>query len=190
MNTLAPTEQRPTFEVVRYKGDSHNAMADIRQLRALCWEKIYSAGYSLEDGFDIGALHWVAYVEGRVAGAARLTIHWDFNRLPNSHLFSHLQSAQISYPLAYISRLVVHPDVRRQGLAAHLDKLRIDAARNQGCTTMTVIWNPMSGECRRQQLLAIGFRSMDDETALPDGAFGNSYVYFLDFASDPVEHCS
>jgi hypothetical protein len=106
MKSPAPTQQILSHKVVRYQGDSHDAMPSIRKLRALCWPKIYADGYSLDDDFDSGALHWVVYVEGRAVGAARLTIHRGLNRFPNRHLFGHLYSAQISGPIAYISRLV------------------------------------------------------------------------------------
>jgi GNAT superfamily N-acetyltransferase len=153
-------------------------MHGIRCLRARCWETIYVAGHSLEDGFDDEALHWVVCVAGEVIAAARLTIHSNLEHLPDSHLFRDFRSLQISYPLGYISRLVVHPEMRRLGIASQLDKLRIDEAYTRGCKTITVVWNPMSGERRRQQILSLNFKSFDGDKPLADGVFGTSYVYF------------
>jgi GNAT superfamily N-acetyltransferase len=139
---------------------------------------VYAAGHSLEDGFDEDAWCWIIRMEDQVVAAARLTIHEDLTNVPDAHLFRHLISP-IPEPVAYISRLVVHPAVRGRGLTRTLDELRIEAALEIGCRSMVVVWNPKSGVRRKQQLMELGFGSADGETPRPDGGFGFSFVYHM-----------
>ena len=173
-------EQLPfDARILRHTGTDHAVMAEIRNLRALCWSEVYGKGYTLEDGFDEQGDHWVVMTNGDVKAAARLTVHHSLKSVPDGHLFEHLRDAPITFPVGYISRLVVHPELRGLGLPAVLDRLRRDAASAAGCRGLVAVWNPMSGVKRKHQLIASGFVSLDGELPLADGGFGTSYVFVM-----------
>jgi GNAT superfamily N-acetyltransferase len=154
-------------------------MAEIRSLRAICWEPVYSRGGTLEDGFDHLAQHWTLEVGAKLVAAARLTIHENLTEVPDAHLFTGLPDIAVAFPLGYITRLVVHPDYRTRGVAMQMDRERITAAKSAGCRSIAAVWNTLSGERRRNRLRSIGFRSFDHDALRDDGAFGRSSVYFL-----------
>ena len=171
-----------------YEGDDHEAMREIRKLRALCWPRIYAGGNSLDDEFDACSIHWVLRgVDSRMLAAARLSFHTNFKILPDPHLFAAYEPGLIRFPAGYISRLVVHPEARGRGIAVFLEETRIRHAIARGCKSMIAVWNPESGTMRQRQLLRRGFRSLDGETGWPDGPFGLSYVYFMDLTSSETQ---
>lgn len=141
---------------------------------------LHAGGGTLEDGYDGEAIHWIIRKNQELIAAARLTVHQDLTCVPDVHLFSSTIASAAIFPAGYISRLVVHPEERGNGIAKHLDELRIGEAFNHSCKTLMVVYNPLSGESRRQQLLRLGFRSLDNETARADGAFGVSSLYLMD----------
>ncbi len=59
------------------------------------------------------------------------------------------------FPIAYISRLVVHPDVRGRGIATLIHMNRIDIARRLGAS---VVYGWAVGEKPRGALIRCGFR--------------------------------
>lgn len=179
-----PTQDAMTdLDIVRYEGERHPAMAAIRELRALCWAGSYALEGSLDDQLDARAAHWAIFAGDELVAAARLTLHTTLADVPDNHLYVETDAEKLSYPLGYLSRLVVHPQMRKRGLARRLDELRIEAARSQGCVSLGLNWNPLSGLSRRAQIFAFGFASRDGERPRADGKLGSSYVYFLDLST-------
>jgi GNAT superfamily N-acetyltransferase len=167
-----------------FEGTAQCPIEEVRALRRLCWPDIYAAGYSLEDEFDDHAWHWTIRMEDQLIAAARLTVHRDLVDVPDPHLFHQLSLLPVPVPIGYISRLVVHPKVRGQGLPGLLDKLRLNACSDLGCKSLVCVWNPSSGVRRRQQLMDLGFQSADGDAAQPDGGFGTSCVYWMRITSN------
>ena len=176
---MADPEQAlfPGFILRRYDGAHDCPIDDIRALRRVCWPELCNSGHSLDDEFDELALHWTLF-DSYLVAAARLTIHTDLKVIPEQHLFAEIRSENLPRPIAYISRLVVHPCARGQGIAGKLDNLRISVAREMGCKSMICNWTPMSGLHRKRQLLQLGFSSIDNETPHEDGGFGASFIYW------------
>jgi predicted GNAT family N-acyltransferase len=171
--------QSDLFDIRRYEGCSHVAMEGIRRLRQLVWATVHEAGYSLDDEFDERAIHWTVYSDEKLIAAARLTVHTDLKDVPERRLFQQLSEQPIAAPIGCLSRLVVHPSMRGRGLAAKLDKVRVEAAISAKCQTMIINWTPMSGESRRKQILAMGFASPDGNTPHPDEGFGVSFIFYM-----------
>jgi GNAT superfamily N-acetyltransferase len=165
------------FQIEEHSGVSECAIDEVRALRGLCWPEVYAAGSTLEDGFDDDAWHWTIYQDFQMIAAARLTVHQNLVAVPDAHLFCHLDPTSLPSPIGYISRLVVHPSARGQHIAATLDRVRVSKAVELGCKSLVGVWNPRSGERRRQQLVRLGFQSADGETPLDDQGFGLSFVY-------------
>lgn len=89
------------------------------------------------DAHDAHGLHWVIECEGALVAAARLCIHGDKGDLPFSDGFRHLIEG-LPVPVASFNRLVVHPAMRRKGLARALTLPRIEAARERGARAIVV----------------------------------------------------
>lgn len=175
------------WNISRFHGMSECPMGEILALRRLCWPGIYAAGESLEDGFDEDAWHWIVRSGSHLIAAARLTIHYNLIQIPEAHLFNHLVSFPLPTPIGYISRLVVHPDARRHGLAGNLDRRRLETCRELSVKWVIANWTTQSGARRKQQLINLGFQSPDGGAAHPDGAFGNSFVYWMPSPSVPLD---
>jgi hypothetical protein len=169
---------------------NQSAMSEIRQLRKLCWAPLYEAGYSLDDEFDDLAIHWAVHLDGQIVAAARLTIHNDLTLVPDRHLFRNMASHPFPCPIGYMSRLIIHPRMRGKGLTGVLDRIRIEAAIGAGCQAMVCSWTPMSGKKRREQLLRIGFKSPDGDTAHQDEGFGVSFILYMPLPLGLLERTS
>ena len=178
---MSPERSMPKldWEISRYQGTAECPIGQIQELRRLCWPSISAAGESLEDGFDEGAWHWTVRSEHRLIAAARLTIHNDLIHIPEAHLFRHIVSHPLPRPIGYISRLIIHPEARRNGLSRTLDHCRLEACRELGVKSLIANWTPQSGVHRKRQLMELGFQSPDGDAPHPDGAFGVSYIYWM-----------
>ena len=71
--------------------------------------------------------------------------------------FAELNISVNEFPFAYVSRLVVHPNFRGQGIASLIHKTRIDIAKQRGAQ---VIYGWAVGEKPRGALLRCGFREI------------------------------
>jgi GNAT superfamily N-acetyltransferase len=183
MNDANPIMQQQVtsldFSFTCHHGDQHEYMPEVRRLREKCWPDLYSAGYSLDDEFDAEAFHWIVTLEEQLVASARLSMHLESDHIPETCLRID-EFNQLSKPVGFLNRLVVHPQWRGHGLGAQLDKLRLTKAAEEGCKTMCVVWATGSEDHRRKQILQTGFRSPDGGLPREDGAFGTSLVYFLD----------
>ena len=145
-------------------------------LRHHCWKEVLPDLALLADGHDEHSLHFVLLEERGVIAAARLCVHEPLAEVPDPHLFA-TADFPMAAPFGCMSRLVVHPDYRRIGIAAILDHARIETARNSGCRTMLVVTSLHSGVRRRQALDAQGFTCLAQGEGVEDGMWSMSYPY-------------
>lgn len=128
------------------------------------------------DPVDVTGTHFVAWLDGRLAGAARLSRHEDVDSMPNAHW----HSFDLPYPVMLLSRLVVAPFARGRGIAARLDDARLEAAVRAGgrfvCADASV-------PRRQAALLRRGFRFIggveSSYISTPDGP-EPAVAYLLD----------
>jgi GNAT superfamily N-acetyltransferase len=150
---------------------SPSVLREVFRLRAFVWRQLSQderfSGDEWTDEFDVRALHWVAHVDGRLAGAARLSVHGRLEDIPDFHIFSGL-SLSLTAPIASINRLVIHPDFRGMGLSRELDARRLEAARNMKCRTMVVCATRLSGTKRLEAFLKLGFEPLTPLWAVRD----------------------
>ncbi|MGD1847397.1 MAG: GNAT family N-acetyltransferase [Salibacteraceae bacterium] len=111
-------------------------LAEIFALRTLAWERSpgrqqinsskYPNGYS--DCLDANSLHFVSTDwNGNIIAAARLSVCNSYADLPYPEMFAqllHLLPQQ--RPFAFYSRLVIHPDYRKRGIAQAMDTMRME----------------------------------------------------------------
>jgi predicted GNAT family N-acyltransferase len=110
----------------------------------------------LRDAYETDSLHWVITVGGEVVAAARLCIRADAHNLPNMQAEYRLLEP-LPGPIALLSRLVVQPDMRRQGLSRALTDVRMDAARARGANCVVVEAGPnLIAPFRQRGFLALG----------------------------------
>lgn len=108
-------------------------LQEIYDLRCLAWEngpypdgvnfKNYPNGFSEE--LDKKSIHFVVCNEdSKIVASSRLTLLNDFDELPYPKIFSSILYPE-QRPFLFYSRLVVHPDYRKNGIKEKMDKIRI-----------------------------------------------------------------
>ncbi len=135
-------------------------MREVFRLRASVWRTLAGDsqlyGDEWTDEFDALAMHWVAYVDGSLIAAARMSVHAELEEIPDFHIFGQLRLF-VERPIASIGRLVVHPEFRGLGISREMDTLRLRAAREMKCQRMTAIASKLSGINRLHALEKLGF---------------------------------
>lgn len=153
------------------RADGPAALEAIVALRALVWRserdvidaaKLSPDASLFRDAGDARALHWTIEADGSVVAAARLCLQTDAGDLPGGERFGRLL-AGLPTPVALLSRLVVHPAMRRRGLAQALTEVRMEAARSWGARSIVVEASPR----RIAPLLALGFVELGLSAAEP-----------------------
>jgi predicted GNAT family N-acyltransferase len=146
-------------------------LKDVFRLRAFVWRQLSEhpqfCSEDWTDEFDASALHWVALVDGRLAAAARMSVHDRLEGIPDFQFFAGL-NLSLASPIASINRLVVHPDFRGMRLSHELDTQRLGAARKMNCRTMTVLESKLSGMERLRALERLGFNPVAPVYSLRD----------------------
>ncbi|KAI9003425.1 hypothetical protein DFJ74DRAFT_713642 [Hyaloraphidium curvatum] len=104
----------------------------------------------------LSAVFWAAIsrgVVGAIIWAQRmLTVHERAEDSPDGRYWIE-NGLQLPGPVGNISKLVVDPSCRGQGLASRLNAIRLDAAKDMGCRTMTVT----ASESNARLLAKLGF---------------------------------
>ena len=149
----------------------------INGLRRSCWGLFFTNLEFLDDGHDGHAIHFLVLSEETVIAAARLCIHTHLPNVSELHLCRTLDIAKYPGPYGCLNRLVVDARFRGRGLAAMLDRMRVETAETLECRTIIASWNPHSGDRRRQALQAQGFMTTSNNKPMPDGGFGMSFPY-------------
>jgi predicted GNAT family N-acyltransferase len=122
---------------------------EIYQLRVDVWERLancefvnrvlYPNGWS--DELDKTALHWViTTAQNEIIAAARLNIFSSLDDFPYYSSVKQL-SFPAAVPFAFLSRLVVHPDYRQQGLSRKLASSRMLFCQNKNINWFQVFIN-------------------------------------------------
>ena len=122
------------------------------------------------DEHDSHGILWAVESGGKLIASARLCIHTSINDMPDPECFSGFAN-DIKLPVASLTRLVVHPDFRRQGLAALLDSTRIAHAQAVGCKSIVSATHVSS---RIRQLESAGFKNFGEE---PGGRVGDQSTF-------------
>lgn len=141
---------------------SLESIHEIEQLRLASWSYYYPYLKELNpcmhrDALDFISVHFISYdLQGRVVAANRITILEDVSQLPFSKLLNQsLYPEQV--PFAYFSKLVVHPEYRKQGLKELMDQARTGFLLSQGLDQGIGLY----GAHRLQDALTQGFSSVE-----------------------------
>ncbi len=136
-------------------------LKQVGELRIIAWQAEGELPYFAPrtgvwlDDHDSHGIIWAVKDAGILIASARLCIHSRISDLPDPECYSGIH-ASIQLPVASLTRLVVHPGYRRQGLAALLDSTRLAHAEAAGCKSVVSATHVQS---RIKQLLAAGFKN-------------------------------
>lgn len=113
----------------------HSRLPEIYRLRVLAWENSpgkdsinstkYPDGY--RDHLEERSIHYISTNSNdEIIGAARLTVCQSYDELPYPGIFkAYEDKLPKERPFAFYSRLVLHPEYRKAGLARQLDEMRV-----------------------------------------------------------------
>ena len=104
------------------------------------------------DDFDTDAIHLAVFDKGKIIASARVSVYYKYDDIPYIKMMEKYKSL-LKLPVASFNRLVVDNNYRGNGLAAILDKERIERMRKIGAKTIVGQAVP----CRIEALKDIGF---------------------------------
>ena len=107
-------------------------LKEIYQLRVFAWEnsensrfvnsRVFPDGW--KDDFDDSATHWIIEADNRIIASARVYVaNVKDNVMANRY--------ETIVPCAFLSRLVVHPDHRKQGITHLMDNARLQFLKDE-----------------------------------------------------------
>ncbi len=108
---------------------------EITSLRQLAWKertKFPSENLIIQDKLDESdlSIHWGVFNDHELIASCRVSILSTIEQLPYKDIFKDLDLL-FSHNFAFYSRLVIHPDYRKKGLAKELDEIRVNELKNQ-----------------------------------------------------------
>jgi GNAT superfamily N-acetyltransferase len=110
----------------------------------------------LSDPHDVSGLHWAILDHGVPIAAARMNIHQSILNAPDPEAFEGYE-AELSIPIAVLTRLVVDPRHRRRGLGHRLRIARIEVATARGCSSIVGV---AEEEYVMRDFEALGFKRL------------------------------
>lgn len=132
-------------------------LQQIASLRSRAWQTEASFTGNTDiwlDEYDATALHFASFDGEQAVAAARLTVHASVRDIPHAEIQDHAFPSEPPLPVAYLSRLVVDPRYRRQGLGSRLDQILLEKSQSLGCCS--VVARPVDDR-RVRQLEALRF---------------------------------
>lgn len=121
-----------------FSADNEVRIREAVSLRAYVWNRetgreTFQSGQWF-DSHDSHAYHWaVLNAQNKLVASARLCIHSEVREFPDYDDIKHLHFQPPESPMAFMTRLVVHPDYQGMGIAHHLISLRVQKALSLGC---------------------------------------------------------
>lgn len=119
---------------------------EILKLRRTVWQQnnFHPAQQALltcfSDEHDDYAFHWAAFDRrDNIIASARLSKHNNLKSLSGHQLNNDAELAEISFPIAFLSKLVIHKSFLGQGLTGRFDKERMAKAEQLDCNSVCVI---------------------------------------------------
>ena len=129
----------------------------IGKLRVAAWSRNITVGNvpgdEWIDEFDSDARHFGIYDGEQLIAAARFSVHVAIEDVPESDVYRGVFQSPLKAPVASLNRLVTHPDYRGLGCSFTLDRVRLEKAKEMGCTCGIL----HVGEDRLEHLLRLGF---------------------------------
>lgn len=139
------------------KDDS--VLRDIGKLRVAAWSQNIIVGNVLNDEwideFDSEARHFGIFDGDKLIAAARFSVHESIEDVPEYEVYRCVFHSPLKAPIASMNRLVTHPDYRGFGCSLHLDRVRLQRAKEMGCACAIL----HVGDERIEHLERLGFQN-------------------------------
>jgi predicted GNAT family N-acyltransferase len=141
-------------------------LPEIYHLRVTAYENSPKAQYVNREIFPNGwfddldekenTLHWIVEDNGKIVAAARIAI---LHHISETNEDFHRFELPAKRPFAYFSRLVVHHDYRKMGLANLLDNARMDYIYRHSEIKFSII---IATPERHKAILHLGFKLLGE----------------------------
>lgn len=156
-------------DIVVFKGSDNVSLLDeIENFRFHVWsccidQQVANKRFKLS-GEDLNSWHLVLYLNGNIAGTARLTIVNSVKEIPDMQSFGKVAET-MKFPLAILGRLTIDPEQQRKGYAKDLITKRIQVAESLG---VIELWIEVLDE-RVSSMGQFGFVEVDksEDTSIP-----------------------
>lgn len=156
-------------------------------MRAAAWgrqARLTATTGSWSDRWDACSRHYVMLLGEDIIGAFRFSVHPFSGDLPNADIYGHLLD-HLPGPIAWFSRLVVHPDFQGMGYSRQLDLLAISEPRKAGAASIIATGGSVAGNLmRREIMLRRGWTEAGQAIAMPQGEYVAEYapqVFYMIF---------
>lgn len=134
----------PRLGLHKFVGKEDPALLQkIGQFRVNVWrseKKVISEIEGLDSWIgphDLEGTHWVVTKDRAIIASARISIHRDRDHFPDSQDWSSIKNL-IHTPFSSMNRLVVDRQFRRNGIAAALDRIRIEESLQKSISCIIV----------------------------------------------------
>lgn len=165
-----------------YDTPNSQDMNEIYHLRVLSW---LSSGYIKKENFPDGwsdnldrtAKIWAVKYNNNIIASGRVNILNDFETIKFKRIFEIFEKKQIkiNFPIAFFSKLVVHPDHQKKGLSKMIDQHRIEYSikRKSKSIILTTdkVWRANSLEKKGWEIIGRINPELDENWLL-----GNSFI--------------
>ena len=158
-----------SLSLLEVAGADNARLQQIGLLRARAWQTEASFTGNSDvwlDEYDATAIHFAFFDGDAPVAAARLTVHESVRDIPHAEIQDHAFLNEPPLPVAYLSRLVVDPHYRRQGLGTRLDEIRLEKAQQLSCAS--IVARPVDDR-RVRQLESLGFEIVGRCKAIETG---------------------
>jgi hypothetical protein len=157
--------------------DAPDLLRKIGEFRVNVWrsdEKIISEIDGLDSWigpFDRKGIHWVVMANNVIVASASLSLHQDRDHFPDYQDWVDIKS-HIKPPFSSMNRLVVNRAFRKKGIAAALDRMRIEESMHHNVSSIIV----QTREERLRLLERQSFVLCDSKTYQPSN---NTWYYMI-----------
>lgn len=145
--------------------------ANVRQQICGLRSLVFSLPTSDDEPLDASGLHFGVLEDAALVAAARLDVFRDCEEIPYLDRIDHLGITDLPTPIGVMSRLVVHPSSRRQGLGSLMDKHRIEVAKRRQLACLIGV---TVAEYREAALAKLSFQKLGNCLPILHGPHANA----------------
>ncbi|MBA4772920.1 MAG: GNAT family N-acetyltransferase [Sphingomonas sp.] len=151
----APTDAEQGFQPRVVVNPPDHIMERVYRIRTLAWQQqatLTAASDRWTETWDACSYHYVLMIEDEPVGAFRFSLHASPAELPNSEIYGSLLD-HLPAPVAWFSRLVIHPDFQGKGYSRQLDSLALSEPLSAGAASVVATGGSVIGNLTRHAVM-------------------------------------